>query len=163
MKTLFVYLAGPIKGCSYDNATDWRVDTHAFFHRLEHPTCRIEALSPMRFKTHLKNTKCLDGGHVNRAPANAQELLCTPHGITTRDRMDVMRSELVIMNLLGATQVSIGTMIELGWADAKNIPVIVVMEKDENIHNHPMVNEIASFIVHSLSDAKELAKQILLA
>ena len=38
-------------------------------------------------------------------------------GIVTRDRWDVAKADVVLMNLVGATQVSIGTMVELGWAE----------------------------------------------
>jgi hypothetical protein len=48
-----------------------------------------------------------------------------PKGLTTRDRWDAMRCDVLLVNLLGATKVSIGTVLEFGWADAMDIPIVV--------------------------------------
>ena len=133
-----VYLAGPIKGLSYDAATDWRTQAGRAF--VEHG---IEALSPMRHKAYLKNDPDI-------ADAYPLPPLSSQRGITTRDRFDVLRCDVVLANLLGAETVSIGTMIELGWADAARKPIVLVMEEDGNPHEHAMVRELASFRVASL-------------
>ncbi len=66
-----------------------------------------------------------------------------------RDKNDVITSDALLVNLYGATKVSIGTMFEIAWAHILNIPTVVVMES-ENIHVHPFVSEAASFVVPSL-------------
>jgi nucleoside 2-deoxyribosyltransferase len=43
----------------------------------------------------------------------------------------------VLVNLLGAKTVSVGTVWELGVAYTLRKPVVLVMERD-NPHNHPM-------------------------
>lgn len=143
-----VYLAGPITGLSYGNATSWR--TYAI-EQLK----PVFGLSPLRGKDYLINETDI------AAAGYSEHHLSTPKGITSRDRFDCQRADVVIMNLVGATRVSIGTMIELGWADSKRIPVIVVME-DGNLHDHAMVNEMASFIVPDLDEAIKLTKKILI-
>jgi hypothetical protein len=35
----------------------------------------------------------------------------------TRDRFDATRCDVLLVNLLGAERVSIGTMMEVAWAD----------------------------------------------
>ena len=71
-----------------------------------------------------------------------------------------MRCDMVLMNLLGATKVSIGSMIELGWADAFRKPVVLVIEEG-NCHMHAIVQEIAGFIVPTLDQGIEVVKSIL--
>lgn len=88
--------------------------------------------------------------------------LSTGTGITTRDRYDCMGSDLVIFNLLGAQRISIGTMIELGWADAARNPAILIMEKEGNPHDHPMVRNTTQFRVDNVKDAIALTEIILL-
>jgi hypothetical protein len=53
-------------------------------------------------------------------------------------------------------------MIEIGWADAHRIPIILVMEKEGNIHDHPMVRECVSFRVETLDEAMAVAEAVLM-
>lgn len=155
-----VYLAGPIAGLGYDETTDWRnVVTMEL-----HP---IKCLSPMRGKEYLQGEKQDVHNHVFMP--GYETAMSGPKGIVSRDRFDVARCDLVFMNLvrsnkdtdtLGANKVSIGTMVELGWADAYRKPVVVILD-DNNPHIHPFVLEIAGFITTSLEDAIKITKSIL--
>lgn len=150
MKPL-VYLAGPISGLTYAGATDWR----QYAAKLLEP--EIHALSPMRdkaFLAHLDNIS----GHGNEYKHLSP--LATSKGVTTCDRFDCTRADVLLVNLLGAERVSIGTMIELGWADAARIPVVLVME-DGGLHSHLMVNEIVGYQVPCLDDGIALVKTVL--
>lgn len=131
-----IYLAGPISGMTYEGSEVWRDE----FRRKLDP--RIDAYSPLRGKQYLP--------------------LSSDKGITTRDRYDCMGADLVVFYLLGATRISIGTMIELGWADAARNPAILIMEKEGNVHEHPMLRETTHFRVDNLEDAVKLANIILL-
>jgi len=51
-----------------------------------------------------------------------QQPLVSPPGAVGRDRFDVQTCDLLLVNLLGATSVSIGTMFELAWTDAWRKP-----------------------------------------
>ncbi len=139
-----VYLAGPIKGLSYAGATDWRTHAAGLLH-----IGGIVALSPMRHKAYLRPEQDI-------ADAYPLSPLSSQRGITTRDRFDVLRCDVVLANLLGAEAVSIGTMIELGWADAARKPVVLVMEPEGNPHDHAMVRELAGFRVPTLNDGLEI-------
>jgi len=142
-----LYLAGPIKGISYEETTSWR---NYVAERL--PDC-ISPLSPMRSKLQLRHEKEIIGEY--------SDPLCSPSGFTCRDRFDVMRSDAILMNFLEAKNVSIGSVVELGWADLLRKPVIVVMEED-NVHNHLMLRQIASYFLPTLDEAIEVAVAILL-
>ncbi len=144
-----VYLAGPISGLTYDGAQEWRDE----FRNTIDPS--IEAFSPLRGKEYLTMRGPLEGSY-NEYP------LSTDQGITARDRYDCMGSDLVVFYLLGATRVSIGTMIEFGWCDAARNPAIVIMEKEGNVHDYPMIRQIAQFRVDNLKDAISIAEIILL-
>ena len=155
-----VYLAGPITGLTYDNCTDWRSSVAK-----QLGESGITCFSPMRAKEYLRSEGKLIGSYEDHPTATAK-------GITSRDRCDVQTCDLVLMNLLGAERVSIGTMIEVGWADAWRKPIVLAIEKPrhrfafvrkQNIHTHPMLSEIASFTVHNLSDAVDTVRAILLA
>lgn len=114
----------------------------------------------MRAKQYLKAETDVDGNKLKDAYADYP--LSTMKAITTRDRADCMGSSLVIMNLLGAKTVSIGSVLEVAWADAARVPVILVMEKTGNLHEHGMIREMCGFQVESLDEAIDVAKAILL-
>jgi nucleoside 2-deoxyribosyltransferase len=143
-----VYLAGPIKGLSYDWATDWReyADGYLSWHG-------IRGISPMRAKEYLKNEVLLKDGYDDK-------VLSCAKGITTRDRYDVRTCDLMLANFEGAAIPSLGTCIEFGWADAYRKPVIMVASPD-NPHWHPMMTEIAGFIVPNLDEGLHVCCAIL--
>ncbi len=150
MRQFIVYLAGPITGVSFDDSTDWREYVIKAMPR------EIIALSPLRGKTYLAEEKSIAADYVD-IPLSCQR------GITARDYNDVKRCDLLLVNLLGAKKVSIGTVMEIAWAKAFGIPIVLIMEKNSlNIHDHPMIKESADFWVEKIDDGIHLAKVILL-
>lgn len=149
MQTYVAYLAGPITGCSYGEATDWRDEV------IQNLDPRIEGMSPLRGKTYLEEEESID------AEYEANVLSCA-RGIMSRDHNDCKRADLLIVNLLGAKSVSIGTVMEIAWAFAYRIPVICVIEEDGNLHDHPMIREAISFRVTNLKQAADIANVTLL-
>lgn len=147
MKTFLVYLAGPITGVSYGDATDWRGEFAKKF------PSYIQAVSPMRGKRYLSHEKMVQDSYEMH-PLSSQK------GITCRDRMDVMRCDLLLVNFLGAKKVSIGTVMEIAWADAWRKPIVLVMES-ENVHSHAMVREVAGFIVPTIDEAATIVTSVL--
>jgi len=145
MKT--VYLAGPIKGLSYDGCTDWREYAKSMLG--EHG---ITGISPMRWKDNLKEEERIEGSYDTP--------FCRSKGIITRDRFDVFCCDVMLANLLGAEEVSIGTMIEYGWADAARKPIVTIMEEG-NLHEHPIVLEATGFRVESLDEGLDVAVGLL--
>lgn len=145
-----IYLAGPISGLDYSGAQHWR----DWFSNTINP--RIECFSPLRGKDFLIKHVIIEGSYPNNP-------LATDQAITARDRNDCMGADLVIFNLLGAKRITIGTMIELGWADANRVPAILVMEKEGNPHDHPMVRQATQFRVNNLQDALTIAETVLLS
>lgn len=157
-----LYLAGPITGLNYQGASDWRIAVK------EALAPDIVAFSPMRGKEYLKALDVIGDARVQQGALPSDDsyglrnVMSSAQGITYRDRNDVMNADAVLMNLLGATRVSIGTMIEAGWADAFRKPVIVVREKD-SVHGHGMLDAIATYTVDTLDEALHLTRMLLLA
>ena len=149
-----VYLAGPISSVDLAGATGWRDEAKRALDDLG-----IDAYSPLRHKEGLIPQNGLIGADValyERHP------LTSAQGITARDRYDVQSSDLMIANLLGCTEKTSGTAVEFGWADAFGVPVIMVIEDEGSIAEHPMLSTIAGFRVSNMHFACVLAAQILL-
>lgn len=153
MKT--VYLAGPISGLNYAGATEWR--EAAIANLAQHG---IKGLSPMRAKEYLKavesdvgfSSTCEEYGHFSP--------LSGPRGIMTRDRFDATRCDVILVNLFAAQKVSMGTVMEIAWADLCRTPIVCVMEPG-NVHEHAMINEAVGFRCASVEEGLHVVKAIL--
>lgn len=171
-----VYLAGPIAGVSYDvSARGWRIEVQSLLdgtYRSDkaNTETEIQTYSPMRGKGFLRDIK---GDEVLGKLEYKASPISTTQGILGRDRNDCMKSDAIIMNLHGAKDVSIGTMVELGWADAARVPVILIMEDQKtkeqldsgeknNIHEHLFVQGLSTYRTSSVEGAVALAKFLLL-
>jgi len=140
-----IYLSGPISGLTFGECTDWR----------EYVASKLPgSISPLRGKEFLKSVGVINQSYEHHPFATAK-------GITTRDRNDVYTCDLMLVNLLGASKITIGTMIEVGWADAFRKPIVLVMEPD-NLHSHPILNTCCGYICTTLDEGIECAKIIVL-
>jgi nucleoside 2-deoxyribosyltransferase len=79
----------------------------------------------------------------------------------TRDRNDTIRSDALLVNLAGADRVSIGTVMEIAWADLKRIPIILVMTHRDLVHRHSMLLEAAGWVVPTLDEGIETTCMVL--
>lgn len=143
------YLAGPITGISFKGSVDWREE----FIKLLPP--EIEGLSPMRGKHYLE-------GEEKIAISYESSVLSCSRGIMTRDYNDCSRADVIVVNLLGATFPSIGTIMEMAWGWQKRTPIIAVMEKTGNPHEHSMLGETIGYRLETLEAAADLVKLLLL-
>lgn len=151
MKTC--YLAGPITGLMFAECVDWR---NAVIKELAAEG--ITGLSPMRGKEYLEQIGEPLGPDGDKYKILSP--LSTNRGIMTRDRWDATRCDVLLVNFIGATKVSIGTVMEIAWADAHRVPVVCAMEEG-NPHEHGMVLEALGFRTSSLEAAVNLVKAIL--
>lgn len=143
-----MYLAGPIAGLTYEQAKDgWRK-------QVSEALPEVDCLSPMRNNDNVPKREILNEFSYEGSP------LTTNKGLTTRDRFDVMRSDVVFFNLTGVNRISKGTIIEIGWADAFRKPIVLCME-DGNVHDHAMIREMASYIVPNVEEGIKVVRGIL--
>jgi hypothetical protein len=155
-----IYLAGPITGLNHANSVNWR---RQFIDLMNGPGCSpasvIECFSPMRGKDHLARHNIIEHSYPG-------DILSCQRAIMTRDRFDCTRCTLIVMNVLKASMAdgckpSLGTVMELAWADLARIPVIAIMDKEGSPYNHPMILEAIGFQVETIEQAVETAKFIL--
>lgn len=143
-----VYLAGPITGLSFGTCTSWRDDVSR-----ELKTAGIVCFSPLRFKQYLNNGQTIENSYLTHT-------LSMGKSINERDHFDCKTCDLILVNLIGTTKVSIGTVMEIAWGFAYRKPVVVALEKG-SVHDHAMLVESSSFIVPSLAEAVKVTKAIL--
>jgi len=166
-----IYLAGPITGLTWEQATQWRKNMINRF--ADASICggrNYICLSPLRGKEYLDKETDIKDEYV-------QHKMSTQKVITRRDLNDVYRSDLIIVNLLNTSRISIGTILEIGAAAILNTPIILIMEEPtsrallnediskrlvlshvdddilKNVHDHSMVRESATIICETLDEA----------
>jgi len=131
-----IYVAGPMRGLTYDQANEWRLAAESAL-----PECDI--FSPMRGKEYLRDLDVIPGAVGDK--------MSSSQAIYIRDRWDVRTADAILVYLLGAKEISIGTCFEMAWATAYNIPVVIVM-KEGDVHEHPFVRQAAWIVVDSLHE-----------
>lgn len=142
-----VYLAGAIAGLTGRVATDWRRQAW-----LDLKERGVETLDPMRAK------EVLHSGTISTSFRDYEHhgAFFTSRGIMVRDFNDVKRSDALLVNLLGLTKPSLGTIMELAWAYALQKPAVVAIEPSGNPHDgHPMIHEAMPFRAATLPEAIE--------
>jgi len=155
----FVYLAGPIAGCSYKQATDWREAVQTDF------LPGIVGVSPMRLKEWCRGVRKIRGVKQFEKAAETNEFLMTgeSHAIRTRDFFDVRESDMILAYLpkeLNKDRPSWGTAVEIGWASAISKPVVLVTD-DKSLMAHPLIRESVGWIVPDLQLGAEVVNSVL--
>ena len=146
-----IYLSGPIAGLSYNETMGWR---DFFAAEVAKFSPDIFCASPMRGKEFLRDIKSFK-------PNGYDHPLSTGKGIMTRDHWDCMTSDLIVVNLLGAERVSIGTVMEMAWGHAYRKPIILIMEDKGNVHEHALLMETVGLRVQTLDEAVQIVRALL--
>lgn len=122
-----VYLAGPIGGLTWEEATGWRDSITNLMPDFE---CR----SPLRD---------LDGLSIKDSCFVTDGKLSNSRGDSTfsfdklfhRDFQDTITADALLVNFIGAKRQSVGTVSEIAWAYLRNTPVFVAID-DGNLNNN---------------------------
>lgn len=147
----FVYLAGPMTGTTFVECMGWRYRT-----RDKLDESGITALIPGRGEeVSMRREEIISSYH------EAPLVLETAESIRSRDYYDVANCNIVLVNMLGAKRVSIGTVMEIGWATALDKLVCLVMEKTGNPHDHPHITKSVDWWVDNLEDGITVVKNLL--
>jgi nucleoside 2-deoxyribosyltransferase len=145
-----IYLSGPITGLADDTIRPWRsyaAERLAQFGEIIDPSLAT-------YNSEMSFTK------QESAPEALDRLR---HGlfVIRRNRNLIQSSDIVLANLLGAgSHASVGSIGEIYWANAFGKPVIIVREAFGNVHDHAMLNAIASNVVNTLEDAFEVIEKL---
>ena len=143
-----LYLSGAVSGQNWEESTGWRDYVAAALPE-------IDCYSPLRGKSYLKKLHTIEGAPFYLGGLAAT--MSTDHGIMIRDAVDTHRCDGMFCNLLDTKRVSIGTVMEIGWAWKAGKPIILAMEKN-SVHDHPMVRAATPYIVNSLDEAIEITR-----
>ena len=144
-----VYLAGPITGTSYGECTNWREDAINWL------APDINGFSPMRSKDYLLSETSVGDSYEDT-------IMSSQRGIFARDSYDCKRCDAILVNLLGAERVSIGTVMEIAWAWSYRNPIVLIMEEEGNLHDHSMIREACPLTVRTLDEGIHVLKSLLL-
>ena len=171
-----IYLAGPISNITYDESVNWRNRFVLEFvsHLVEEKRFitdtgdidylfiknKYNFLSPMRDKENLSglliNQKSVE--EVSKSDSFTQAI-CNSKAIITRDYNDVLNCSCIVANLTG-DKISIGTVMEIAWAKSLVKPVVAILNENNNIYDHPMINECLGFKVYSIKDAVKVVSTV---
>jgi len=152
-----IYLAGPVTGISYQEAYAWRhlVSVKIEIYNQRKSTIHhLETINPIFGQESLVGENNIKAFYDNDPLATQQALL-------QRSYFNVSRADVVLANVVNAKRLSVGTIMEIGWAYALRKPVILVMEDDLNPHNSPLITQSAFAIVSYLDDAVTVAISLL--
>jgi len=144
---MIVYCARPIAGCSYEEVASYYEETRDILQDMGY-----DVLIAMCGKNYLKAENDF------KATGYCYPL-STDHAIFQRDLWMCRKCDILLVNLIGATKVSIGTMMEMAWAAQDGAHVVTVMEED-NIHQHAFVKEASSVIYNNFQDALDYLSKL---
>lgn len=142
MKTsLLVYLAGPMTGQTYEETVAWRdwVREH-----LEESSFTV--LDPARGVMFLEPDDVVKDAYT-------EHLTESKHIVFTRDKFDSTRADILLVNLLDAKRISIGTLMEMAWAHLAGRFTVTIMEPNGNPHEHAFVREASSIVLPDIEEA----------
>ncbi len=138
---LLVYLAGPMTGMTMEYVRKWR---EAAAQKLE--SNGFTVLNPARGLVFLKPETLVKDAYEDEFSENK-------HVVFTRDKFDSTRADILIVNLLKTTRVSIGTMMEMAWAHLSGKFVVTVVEPEGNPHMHAFVREASCVLCREVEAA----------
>lgn len=145
----FVYLAGPVLGCTQTQAHDWRLTFAATLPE------GIDAISPLRCEPII--------GQRYGMGNNSDPKFGTARAIGAKNIYDVRTCDLTLAYLpvpVDGRHQSFGTIVEIAWAHAFGKPVILVTD-DPEVRDHPCINACAGWLLETLDEAVELITGLL--
>lgn len=145
-----IYLSGPISGASRNEIAGWRQ--------------RVGGILPPHVNIYDPAASPYDAALAYAAtetPAAALERLMHGRLVVDRNKHIIQSSDAVLANFLQSDHASIGSIGELFWANAFRIPIVIVREQSGNVHDHAMLNAIASVVASSLEEGCNAVLNIL--
>ena len=142
----YVYLAGPILGCTRGEANNWR---DGFSERLR--DIGIVGVSPLRCEPLIGDRYNLNYPDPRFGSARA---------IASKNKLDVKMCDMTLCYFPEGYSFSKGTLVELSWASAYEKPTILVSTVPE-IVEHPVVQACANWVLSDLDEAFDVVAGVL--
>lgn len=144
-----IYTAGPISGQSYEQVMKRYTEQVKILRGIGY-----DVLCPLTGKGHLRTEQEFKAHGYDNNP-----LSCN-HAIKERDRWMVGQADIVLVDFTDCKDiVSIGSCMELAWADELKKHSIVIMD-EKNIHQHCFIIECADIIFSTMIEAYTYLKQL---
>lgn len=137
-----VYLSGQITGLTYEEASRWRTDATLLLGP------RIRVLNPMQRVSAESFGKPLTA-------AGAQH-------IVREDLKAVDESDVILTNLLNATQTSIGTVFELGRASTNHKFIVLVGDPAHHHHDSIFLQYTYLYMARTLEEGCDFTRRVLM-
>lgn len=143
-----IYLAHPISGMNPNDIFDYYITLKQ---RLE--IMFYQVMHPMTGKGYLRTEKSLrKEGYSNPVSTN--------HAINTRDLWMVRQADIVLVDLTGTTEPSIGCIIETAAAHVMRKHIVAVIP-DGNVHEHGMLLDCIDIRFYDLPSAEEYLEKLI--
>jgi nucleoside 2-deoxyribosyltransferase len=126
-----VYLAGPVLGTTHSEARAWRQEAAEVFADIG-----ILAISPVRAEAPADGIRYGFGDQVHGGPL----------AIASKNFFDVGSCDIVFAFMPHQDHVSIGTLLEIGYAKAMGKLVVLVTD-DAYLLRHPVIRGCCGWIV----------------
>ena len=138
-----IYLAGPITGLTYQEATGWRKQVKDALPK------DWKVLDPMRGKSHLRGVGALAANFDSGMDA------------VSRDLQDIREADVVLAHFAASSMVqtvSLGTSCEIGYAYALAKPVVAVVRRNTP-YDHIFIDHMCT-VVRSTEGAIQAIKRL---
>lgn len=146
-----VYLAGPIGGLSWEEATGWREQAEELLRPCT-TASPLRDMDGMSIKDHCFVT---DGARAS----NQENYVPFPFSkLFQRDYMDVHTCDAMLINFIGAKKQSVGTICEIAWGFRRGMPMFVAMEPG-NINENPFLTPQMHRRFATLADAMNALRE----
>lgn len=143
-----IYAAGGMSGLTIEEASAWRKEI------IEKVGENIEVLNPLRDQIDSDETTVIKD-------SSARSIFTNSKSLTRRDLNDIRNSDVVLFNFLNPKSISRGSLIELGFAAGLQKPIVVILDKSEEMYNHAFVKELAWYSISNINTAVKVIKSIL--
>ncbi|RLD67277.1 MAG: hypothetical protein DRI84_02875 [Bacteroidetes bacterium] len=144
-----IYTAGPISGQSYDQVMKRYRDQVSSLMSIGY-----DVICPMTGKEYLRTELEFKAHGYDKHPVS------TNRAIKKRDRWMVGKVDIVLADFTECNGiVSIGTCMEIAWADELRKHTIVIMEEG-NIHQHCFIIECADIIFPNMKEAYQYLQNL---
>lgn len=148
MSKIYIYLAGPITGCTDGEANDWRATVSAVLGEIN-PS--FVGVSPLR---------CEPIKGERYEPEYEDNQFGTPQVIAAKNKMDVRRCDITLAYIAEEQPASVGTLQEIGWACGMDKPVILVTD-NEYVRNNAVIQATVPWRFPASPDGMEKAIQVI--
>jgi hypothetical protein len=137
-----VYLSGPVTGGSHESIETWR---HLIAARLSKIA---DVVDPASYEYDAKIAYA-------STETSDEALTRLQHGryVVDRNKLLISGSDLLLANFLeGSQRASIGSVAEIFLAYALERPIVIVRQEHGNVHDHAMINAVATKVCYSLDE-----------